>query len=252
MVDSPAYRLNHEEVIKALEEGITFAENLNPIEAVADERGAVGAMVFAREARSQPMSWRGSASRPITLPARTVLVAAGTTPNMTYEKECPGTFQLDAKKKFFQPHRADRRTATAASRLTPDAERLLHVVRSATAGSSRITATTIPRYAGNVVKAMASAKDGFPHVVRAVRARSGVARRRPPGRARRGVAALGRRLDAELLARGRGGRPADADDRRGHRQGARRGAALPSRSVLPAAELRDRSRARERGRHDRC
>ena len=30
MVDSPAYRLNHEEVIKALEEGITFAENLNP------------------------------------------------------------------------------------------------------------------------------------------------------------------------------------------------------------------------------
>ena len=40
MVDSPAYRLNHEEVIKALEEGIAFAENLNPIEAVPDERGA--------------------------------------------------------------------------------------------------------------------------------------------------------------------------------------------------------------------
>ena len=30
MVDSPAYRLNHEEVIKALEEGIAFAENLEP------------------------------------------------------------------------------------------------------------------------------------------------------------------------------------------------------------------------------
>ena len=49
MVDSPAYRLNHEEVIKALEEGIGFAENLNPIEAVPDERGAVAAMVFKRE-----------------------------------------------------------------------------------------------------------------------------------------------------------------------------------------------------------
>ena len=36
MVDSPAYRLNHEEVIKALEEGIVFAENLNPVEAVPD------------------------------------------------------------------------------------------------------------------------------------------------------------------------------------------------------------------------
>ncbi len=31
MVDSPAYRLNHEEVIKALEEGIVFAELLNPV-----------------------------------------------------------------------------------------------------------------------------------------------------------------------------------------------------------------------------
>ena len=35
-----------------------------------------------------------------------MLVAAGTTPNITYEKECPGTFQLDAKRKFFQPHNA--------------------------------------------------------------------------------------------------------------------------------------------------
>ena len=56
----------------------------------------------------------------ITLPARTVLVAAGTTPNITYEKEVPGTFQLDAKKKFFQPHRRRARTATAASISTPD------------------------------------------------------------------------------------------------------------------------------------
>jgi NADPH-dependent glutamate synthase beta subunit-like oxidoreductase len=43
MVDSPAYRLNHEEVVKALEEGIVFAENLNPIEAVADDAGALKA-----------------------------------------------------------------------------------------------------------------------------------------------------------------------------------------------------------------
>src|SRR5262249_23565317 len=34
LVDSPAYRLNHEEVIKALEEGISFIENMNPEEAV--------------------------------------------------------------------------------------------------------------------------------------------------------------------------------------------------------------------------
>ena len=101
LVDSPAYRLNHEEVIKALEEGIVFAENLNPIEAMPDDRGALEAMVFKREGK-EPHAGDGT----VTLPARTALVAAGTTPNITYENECRGTFQLDSKKKFFQAHKA--------------------------------------------------------------------------------------------------------------------------------------------------
>ena len=54
MVDSPAYRLNHEEVIKALEEGIIFTENINPIEAVPDERGALKAVIFKRESKELP------------------------------------------------------------------------------------------------------------------------------------------------------------------------------------------------------
>src|ERR671938_219608 len=36
--DSPAYRLNHEEVVKSLEEGISYVENMTPVEAVADEQ----------------------------------------------------------------------------------------------------------------------------------------------------------------------------------------------------------------------
>jgi NADPH-dependent glutamate synthase beta subunit-like oxidoreductase/NAD(P)H-flavin reductase len=153
MVDSPAYRLNHEEVIKALEEGITFAENLNPIEAAADEHGAVRAMVFARDGHD-----------PIILPARTVLVAAGTSPNITYEKECPGTFQLDAKKKFFQPHSvvADD---DGSFRLTPDPDGFF----TSYGRDGRFVTyygDNHPRYAGNVVKAMASAKHGYPHIVK--------------------------------------------------------------------------------------
>ena len=99
MVDSPAYRLNHEEVIKALEEGIVFAENLNPIEAIPDDRAALKGVIFRRE-RLEGREEEDT----VTLPARTLLVAAGTTPNITYEKEAPGSFALDAKKKFFQPH----------------------------------------------------------------------------------------------------------------------------------------------------
>ena len=96
LVDSPAYRLNHEEVIKALEEGISFIEDMTPEEAVVDEANHVRAMRFRTK------------NREVELPARSVMVAAGTTPNITYEKEHSGTFQLDSKKKFFAPHRAKR------------------------------------------------------------------------------------------------------------------------------------------------
>ena len=160
MVDSPAYRLNHEEVIKALEEGIAFAENLNPLEAVPDERGAVRAMIFRREGRDGQDGRDGDL---VTLPARTVLVAAGTSPNITCEKEAPGTFQLDAKQKFFQPHSAVR-DGDRRHRLQPDPDGFF---TSYDNGGRFVTyyGDNHPRYAGNVVKAMASAKDGYPHIV---------------------------------------------------------------------------------------
>jgi NADPH-dependent glutamate synthase beta subunit-like oxidoreductase/NAD(P)H-flavin reductase len=158
MVDSPAYRLNHEEVIKALEEGIVFAENLNPVEAVPDSRGALSAMVFNREGQ------KAESIGQVTLPARTCLVAAGTTPNITYENEARGTFQLDAKKKFFQPHSASM-NGDGGFHLTPDPKGFF------TSYDSRGRFVTYygdnhPRYAGNVVKAMASAKHGFPEIAK--------------------------------------------------------------------------------------
>jgi len=161
LVDSPAYRLNHEEVIKALEEGISFAENLNPLEAVPDERGAVREMVFRREGLD---GREGRDGNLLTLPARTVLVAAGTSPNISYEKEAPGTFLLDAKKKFFQPHSVVR-DDNGRDRLQADADGFF---TSYDRDGRFVTyyGDNHPRYAGNVVKAMASAKDGYPHIVR--------------------------------------------------------------------------------------
>jgi NADPH-dependent glutamate synthase beta subunit-like oxidoreductase/NAD(P)H-flavin reductase len=156
MQDSPAYRLNHEEVTKALEEGIAFAENLDPVEAVPDEFGAVTSMVFTRRAVD------GTAER-LELPARTVLVAAGTVPNVTYEKEHPRTFQLDSRQKFFQGFRAvkgDNGTFT----LEPDANGFFTSYHQ----NGRFVSyygDNHPRFNGNVVKAMASAKHGYPHVV---------------------------------------------------------------------------------------
>jgi NADPH-dependent glutamate synthase beta subunit-like oxidoreductase/NAD(P)H-flavin reductase len=156
MQDSPAYRLNHEEVTKALEEGIAFAENLDPIEAVADEFGAVRSMVFTRRGAD------GTAER-LELPARTVLVAAGTVPNVTYEKEHTGTFQLDSRQKFFQGFRAVK-GADGSFALEPDANGFFTSYREHDRFVSYY-GDNHPRYNGNVVKAMASAKHGYPHVV---------------------------------------------------------------------------------------
>jgi NAD(P)H-flavin reductase/NADPH-dependent glutamate synthase beta subunit-like oxidoreductase len=150
MVDSPAYRLNHEEIIKALEEGIAFAENMDPREIIADDQDQARAIVF-----------EGAGGR-VEVPARTILVAAGTVPNITYEKEQPRTFALDSKKRFFQGYRAER-TADGVA-LTSDP---VGFFTSYNNGGRLISyyGDNHPAYAGNVVKAMASAKHGYPHVV---------------------------------------------------------------------------------------
>ena len=196
MVDSPAYRLNHEEVIKALEEGIAFAENLNPIEAVPDERGAVKEMLFRREGqegregqvgreRREGLEGREGLDARVTLPARTVLVAAGTMPNITYEKEVEGTFQLDAKRKFFLPH-AVCRDGDGRLHLRPDANGFF-TSYDVDGRFVSYYGDNHPRYAGNVVKAMASARDGFPHVVSLFAARTRFAGCLEPDSAGRGV-----------------------------------------------------------------
>ena len=186
MTDSPAYRLNHEEVVKALEEGIWFAESLDPKEIVADEFDHVKAVRFKAE------------SGPVELAARTVLVAAGTSPNITYEKEQPNTFQLDAKKRFFQGFRAEPTAGGVA--LVPDAKGFF---TSYNEGGRLISyyGDNHPGYAGNVVKAMASAKHGYRHV--AALFAQDIDRVAASGATAHEAAwqALVSRLDGELLAR---------------------------------------------------
>src|SRR5688572_30027988 len=149
MIDSPAYRLNHEEGVKALEEGIWFDENLDPREIVVDEHDHAKALVLH------------GPNGPVELPARTILVAAGTSPNVTYEKERPATVELDGRKRFFQGFRAEG--SGEGMRLVPDKGGFFTSYND----SGRLVSyygDNHPMYAGNVVKAMASAKHGYPHV----------------------------------------------------------------------------------------
>src|SRR5688572_22213606 len=60
LVDSPAYRLNHEEVAKSLEEGVRYIENLSPFEAVLDAEDAVKSMKFHRQVLNDEGKWSES------------------------------------------------------------------------------------------------------------------------------------------------------------------------------------------------
>ncbi|MFM7340598.1 MAG: FAD-dependent oxidoreductase, partial [Bacteroidota bacterium] len=92
---SPAYKLNHEEVNEALEEGITIMEELSPIECVLDQYGAIESIRFEHTGQER----KGEIH---IMSARTVFVAAGTSPNTTYEKEYPQTFKL-MDSGYYQP-----------------------------------------------------------------------------------------------------------------------------------------------------
>ncbi len=164
--DSPAYRLNHEEVQKALEEGINFIELMSPTEAVPDEYGAIKALVFEKQNYDAETGKFSNAGEFATFPARTVCVAAGTSPNVIYEKEKPGTFKLDEWRQFFQPFKLEK-----------NGDGKFHAVEAAKGETGFFTSYETdgkfisyygdnhPQYAGNVVKAMASAKHGYSKVV---------------------------------------------------------------------------------------
>jgi len=83
--DSPAYRLNHEEVQKALEEGIDFVECMNPTEAVPDEYNAVKAIIFERLEYIAETGKFENTGEMHEFPAHTVCVAAGT--SRDYERK---------------------------------------------------------------------------------------------------------------------------------------------------------------------
>ena len=101
LIDAPSYTLNHEEVAKAMEEGIRFAEMLTPVAVEVDQFGQ------AAGPAADPASPAGSRRPParanqgpgeeVVLPARTILVAAGTQPNTVLGREDPANVILDGR-----------------------------------------------------------------------------------------------------------------------------------------------------------
>ena len=168
MKDAPAYRQNHEEISEALEEGIALAEGMSPLSADADEYGHLNAVDFEKLVLDDDR-WKNSGEI-IKVPLRSLYVAAGTSPNTIYQSEYPDTFVMD--KWFFQRYEPEW-TNDSVELVPMHDEAFPKLGKPAPLTSYQKDGKFIsfygdnhPVYAGNVVKAMASAKNGYPYVVK--------------------------------------------------------------------------------------
>lgn len=136
---SPAYRLNHHELVKAQEEGVDILDNKSIQKIQRDAHGRVEGILF------QDGSF---------LPAKTILVAIGTHPNTVLAQEESTYLSLSKENKDF---------FSSAPQNRPNSP-LYQVWTGRGDHSPAISAwgDLHPQYSGSVVRALASVKDGFP------------------------------------------------------------------------------------------
>ncbi len=164
--DAPSYRLNHEEVEKAMEEGIFFKQNVTPAGVRLDEHGhAKGLRVtYPRTDDEGHMI-----TEETTLPAKTIFMGAGTNPNTVLNREDSEHFAMDQDGWYFQAVDEDGELVTPEKNISkPETP---HVLMSKNEDGRFISffGDLHPTYVGNVVKAMGSAKQGAPVVDRVLR-----------------------------------------------------------------------------------
>lgn len=155
--DAPSYRLNHEEVELALQEGIEFAEHCTPKAVEIDQYGAAKGLTVAYQANAE------QAASLLTVPARTILVAAGTQPNTVLQREDPVNFEMDGK--YFAAMDEAGQHASPEWVAKPEVPQVLTQME-ANGNSISYFGDLHPSFAGNVVKAMGSAKQGYPTISR--------------------------------------------------------------------------------------
>jgi NADPH-dependent glutamate synthase beta subunit-like oxidoreductase/NAD(P)H-flavin reductase len=168
LIDSPSYTLNHEEVEKALEEGISFIEGLAPAGIDVDNFGAVRGVRFDRQRFGDDGRWRSEGEH--WMPAHTVLVAAGTSPNTVLAREDETHFKLDGK--YFAACDEQGQPVKPTYSLSKPQQADVLLSRLADGRFISFFGDLHPSYFGNVVKAMASAKQGYPRISRVLNQRA--------------------------------------------------------------------------------
>ncbi len=146
---SPSYRLNSEEVQNALSEGIYFIENLEPVEFVTGKYNHAESIKLI-DTKSHKVK---------CIKARSVLIAVGTEPNTVIATEDRKHFKL-SNGYFAHLSSSGEEVDPIFSPKMQNKDRILVYKQ----GSKAISffGDLHPSYSGSVVKAMASAKNGYP------------------------------------------------------------------------------------------
>ncbi|OEY86550.1 glutamate synthase subunit beta [Wolbachia pipientis] len=151
--DSPSYRVNSEEVQNALSEGVYFIENLEPIEIVAD-----------RYNNAEKLKLIDSISGKVKyIKARSIFIAAGSEPNTVIADEDKKHFKLK-NGYFIHIDSAGREVEHIFSPKMSNKDRIFIYKKNDKAIS--FFGDMHPSYMGSVVRAMASAKNGYPIISR--------------------------------------------------------------------------------------
>jgi NADPH-dependent glutamate synthase beta subunit-like oxidoreductase/NAD(P)H-flavin reductase len=160
LVDSPSYTLNHEEVQHALDEGISFSEGLTPLRVELDGYGHARALKLAVQKRAEDGAWVDAGE--VELPAKTILVAAGTQPNTVLAREDAEHFALDGR--YFQAVDEEGNTVRPERAISKPNEVRVLLSRRPDGRCMSYFGDVHPSFFGNVVKAIGSAKQGYPVV----------------------------------------------------------------------------------------
>ncbi|HEC12102.1 MAG TPA: pyridine nucleotide-disulfide oxidoreductase [Acidiferrobacteraceae bacterium] len=169
--ESPAYLRNHEEVIQAMREGIYYVEGVDPLGAELDEYDHVLSLVLDKRVK-QDGQWRASGDT-ISLPARSIFVAAGAFPNTIYEREYPGTFRT--KENHFTPHINLHGSPTEVAVAKHCKSENFGPFTSYQKNNHWVSfiGDTHPVFHGSVVKAIASAQRTYPAIMEQIQTGTG-------------------------------------------------------------------------------
>ncbi len=168
LVDAPSYTLNHEEITKAMEEGIGFAELLSPTAIDVDDTGHAASITLSKQSIDGDGRLTDTGES-VSLPAKTILVAAGTKPNTVLAREYGGVYQMDGK--YFKTIDDHGNDVTPQASTKPETPYVLMELDECSVDHS-FFGDLHPSFSGNVVSAMASAKQGYPVITRSLARRN--------------------------------------------------------------------------------